>query len=100
MSNTKAELVLKEQRDVLPNSFVQQIIWRVPVPVLGCTHHYKYRLAYIVAGKCVLRYDNERGKGDHRHFVEIESDYEFISLERLNADFDADVGIWNRWRSR
>jgi len=36
-------------------------------PVPPCTHCYKYRLVYIVDGVKVLGYDNERGKGDHRH---------------------------------
>jgi hypothetical protein len=30
-------------------------------------HELWYRLALVVGGKCVLRYDNEAGKGDHRH---------------------------------
>jgi hypothetical protein len=35
-----------------------------------------------------------RGKGDHRHLGEREEDYNFISLERLLADFEHDVNEW------
>jgi len=56
---------------------------------------YKYRLAYIVNGKCVLRYDNERGKGDHRHFDGVESLYAFSSPDQLMADFNSDILRWN-----
>jgi hypothetical protein len=37
------------------------------------------------------RYDNERGKGDHRHFMDQESAYAFVSLEMLMDDFQAEV---------
>jgi hypothetical protein len=36
-------------------------------------------------------YDNERGKGDHRHFQGIETAYRFISVEQLVSDFWSDV---------
>ena len=55
----------KELRD--DGSIVEIAIWRLPEPLPPCAHGYKYRLAYVVGGVCVVRYDNERGKGDHRH---------------------------------
>jgi hypothetical protein len=76
---------------VLGNVAVQESIWAVPQPVPGCAHGYKYSLALIVNGECILRYDNERGKGDHRHFMGQESAYAFESLERLMDDFQAEV---------
>jgi hypothetical protein len=36
-------------------------------------------------------YDNERGKGNHRHFRGVEAPYKFNSVEQLMADFWADV---------
>ena len=36
---------------------------------------WRNRLAYVVRGVCVLRYDNEAGKGDHRHFGSGERPY-------------------------
>jgi hypothetical protein len=35
--------------------------------VRGSRHQYKYRLVLVVNDDCVLRYDNEAGKGDHKH---------------------------------
>jgi len=36
-------------------------------------------------------YDNERGKGDHRHFLGVETAYAFVSVKKLMADFWSDV---------
>ena len=64
----RAELLLHERHQISQDSFAELRVWRVPSPVRGSAHVYKYSLAYVVAGQCVLRYDNEAGKGDHRHF--------------------------------
>jgi len=50
-------------------------------------------------GECVLRLDNEAGKGDHLHFGSIESNYRFISINQLLADFDKYVRRWNHENS-
>ena len=50
----------------------------------------------VVKGVCVVRYDNEVGKGDHRHFNEKESAYTFQTPEKLIADFQRDIARWNR----
>jgi hypothetical protein len=42
-------------------------IWEVASPVIGSAHKLKYSLFYGVNGKRLVGYDNERGKGDHRH---------------------------------
>ena len=39
----------------------------------------------------MVGYDNETGKGDHRHFEGEETGYEFSSVEKLVGDFLADV---------
>jgi len=59
-----------------------------------CTHGYKYRLVYIVNGVRVLGYDNERGKGDHRHLDGTQSPYTFTTPTQLLADFRHDVERW------
>ena len=76
-------------------SFAELVLWRVPTSVPGSTHDYKYRLAYVVDAVCVVRYDNEIGKGDHRHFGGAESKYRFGTPERLMADFQSDIARWN-----
>jgi hypothetical protein len=90
----KAERLLDERHQVSGAAFVELRIWRVPTPVHGSEHFYKYALAYVVNGVCVLRYDNEAGKGDHRHFGQIETPYHYESPARLLADFWADVNNW------
>lgn len=77
------------------NAFAELVLWRVPTAVQGSTHEFKYRLAYVVDGVCILRYDNEIGKGDHRHFGGRESAYAFKSPEQLIADFQRDIARWN-----
>ena len=46
------------------------------------------------SGACFVRYDNERGKGDHRHAGGVETSYEFTDLNTLPADFERDVTNW------
>lgn len=82
---------VRNKKLVLGKVAIEERIWAVPHPVSGSAHGYKYSLALIVDGECVLRYDNERGKGDHRHFRGQESAYAFVSLEKLTDDFQADV---------
>lgn len=81
------------------HAFAELVLWRVPAPVKGSLHEYKYRLAYVVKGRCVVRYDNEVGKGDHRHFGVKESSYAFTTPEGLLADFQRDIARWNRENS-
>ena len=100
MSNRKAILIIDERELFSPGTFVELIMWQLPEPIPGCAHSYKYRLAYVVSDECVLRYDNERGKGDHRHFAGVETPYVFRSVEQLHADFLSNVQVWNKWRSR
>jgi len=42
-----------------------------------------------------VRYDNERGKGDHRHLAGREDDYAFTTVEQLLADFRRDIENWS-----
>ena len=93
MSNMKAELLMRERR-VLEVGFVEVIVWGLPEPLSGSTHSFKYRLAYVVEGECMLRYDNESGKGDHRHMGGQESTHVFVSVDQLLDDFLADVARW------
>lgn len=70
---------------------VEIVIWRVPEPVPPSEHPFKYRLVYIVGGKRVVGYDNERGKGDHKHVAGHEKPYHFTDVDKLFADFWRDV---------
>ena len=68
---------------------------RLPRAPRGSAHRFKYRLALVQAGLiCVLRYDNEAGKGDHRHIGQREERYVFSDVDTLLADFWRDVEAW------
>jgi hypothetical protein len=79
----------KEVRD--DGSIVQIVIWELPEPLPPCAHNYKYRLFFGRAGHEYVRYDNERGKGDHRHVGGRQSPYAFSTVEQLLDDFERDV---------
>jgi hypothetical protein len=82
----------KEVRD--DGSLIEIVVWELSEPLTMSTHRYKYRLYQGSAGVSRVRYDNERGKGDHRHIGEREEDYVFATLEQLLEDFRRDVENW------
>jgi hypothetical protein len=86
------QLVIKD-RVRKGDALIERVVWVVPVPVPGCTHRFKYRLYCGRNGATVVRYDNESGKGDHRHLGKNERQqaYRFTTLEQLIMDFEADV---------
>jgi hypothetical protein len=96
----KANLLLHRRIVLAIDAFAEITVWRVPQSVPPSGHQFKYRLAYVVAGQCVLRYDNERGKGDHRHLGADEESYPFTTPEQLMADFNADILRWNHENGR
>jgi hypothetical protein len=100
MSNMRVVLVIRRRVILAEDAFVEIVVWRLPRAVPPSKHAFKYRLAYVVVGECVLRYDNELGKGDHRHFGDAERSYRFSTPERLMADFRADIRRWNHENGR
>jgi len=95
MANMKAVELVRTRIVYSPTSFAELVLWQLPRVRAGSAHRYKYRLAYVVNGECVLRYDNESGKGDHRHFGGRERPYSFSTPEKLLADFERDIARWN-----
>jgi hypothetical protein len=87
-------LLLNERRVLTENAFVEVVVWLLDKPTSKSCHNYKYRLALILNNQCVLRYDNEAGKGDHRHFGDNETPYVFVSPQTLLEDFWNDVKKW------
>ncbi len=100
MSNMKATLLVRRRVVLALDAFAEIVVWQVPQPVQPSVHSFRYRLAYIVGDTCVVRYDNERGKGDHRHYGKTEEPYGFSTPDRLMSDFAADVARWNRENGR
>ena len=70
---------------------IEMVIWRLPNVDAERPHGLKYRLVYVKEGKRLVGYDNERGKGDHKHIGDQEQGYAFQSVEQLLDDFWNDV---------
>jgi Family of unknown function (DUF6516) len=83
----------KEVRD--DGSIVEVVVWELPEPVPPCNHRFKYRLFYGTPEQERVRYDNERGKGDHRHARGREEPYVFVSVDQLLDDFERDIEDWS-----
>lgn len=82
----KAELLFHQRIDYDDGAIVE-MLWRVPSPVPPTSRGLKYSLFYGRPGIRAVGYDNERGKGDHRHFQGAETEYAFDTVEPLMADF-------------
>ena len=88
------QLLLHERRIVSEGRFAEMVIWQLPKPVSGSRHAFKYRLAFVVDEVCVLRFDNETGKGDHKHVGADEVPYAFTTLPQLVEDFWSEIDGW------
>lgn len=95
MQYMKAVLLARTKDIRSDGAIVEVVVWALPAPVPPSRHHYKYRLYYGMPGDNRVRYDNERGKGDHRHVGEIEMDYVFTTIDRLLDDFERDIESWS-----
>ena len=87
----KVELLFEQRVDFEGGAILEIVLWRVPLPVPPSAHRLKYSLFYGRPGVREVGYDNERGKGDHRHFQGAETPYTFSTVEQLMNDFWSDV---------
>ncbi len=85
--NMQATLIYRFEQDFDDGAMVRMLIWKVPEPVPPSPHPHKYRLVYIENGKRIIGFDNERGKGDHRHEGGNEFPYRFVDVATLVKDF-------------
>lgn len=86
-----ATLIFKEKLIFPDGAILEGVIWQLPKKSTERPHGLKYRLYYGPPGQRIIGYDNERGKGDHRHYRDQELKYRFTTVEQLVADFLADV---------
>ncbi len=86
-----AKLIFKDRYTFDDGALVEMTIWQTPEPVPPSEHRLKYSLFYGRPGKRIIGYDNERGKGDHKHILDKETAYVFVSIDRLIDDFLNDV---------
>jgi hypothetical protein len=94
----KAELITRFRDVAADGTGMELVVWKVPVPVAPSPHGYKYRLVYVENGVRVVGFDNERGKGDHKHVGGEEQPYRFVDVDRLIEDFITEVEKWKRGR--
>jgi Family of unknown function (DUF6516) len=88
---SKATLIFHRKRVFDDGSISEIRLWQVPSPVRGSAHGFKYSLYYGCSGERWIGYDNEAGKGDHRHCGPHEGRYVFATPEQLIEDFLTDV---------
>ncbi len=69
---------------------IQRRVKAVASPVPPSTHRYKYSLYCGKDGVRLVAYDNERGKGDHKHILGEEHPYVFTTWQQMLDDFAAD----------
>ena len=86
-----ASLIFRRKLVFPDGAILEAVIWRLPVASSERPHGLKYRLYYGKDGRRIVGYDNELGKGDHRHLGDQEEPYVFRTVEQLWADFMADV---------
>lgn len=58
----KAAELFRRRISFSESAVAELVLWQLPARLPGSTHPYKYRLAYVVDGLGVLRYDNEAGQ--------------------------------------
>ena len=79
-------------KSLLPDgSIVEMVILQLPSASPERLHGLKYRLFYGRDGQRIVGYDNERGKGDHKHIMDVQKRYKFTTVDKLVADFLADI---------
>lgn len=86
-----ATLIYHDKSALPEGGVVEMKIWALPRITPERAHGLKYSLYYGRDGVRIVGYDNEAGKGDHRHLGKREEAYRFTTVDRLIADFMADV---------
>ncbi|RUM87419.1 MAG: hypothetical protein DSZ23_05855 [Thermodesulfatator sp.] len=88
----RARLIYRSKLLYPDGAVREMVIWQLPQESPDRPHGLKYRLYYgDPKGRCLVRYDNETGKGDHRHLKGQEESYHFQTVEKLVADFQRDI---------
>ena len=91
MQYMKTTLIYRKTETRADGVKLDMVIWQLPSETADRSHGIKYRLWAGRAGKTLVRYDNEAGKGDHKHVGAVEMPYVWRGLEWLVADFVAEV---------
>jgi hypothetical protein len=88
----KAMLIIHRKKVDEEGNITEMSIWKLPKTSIDRSHGIKYRCYFGDSfGRCIVRYDNESGKGDHKHVGKTEEPYMFDSVEKLMRDFITDI---------
>jgi len=85
-----AYLLHKEKRELGKYEFIELKVFAVPQSEVFA-EGIKYSLSFVKNGICILRYDNEKTKGHHRHLMGEESKIQFDGIRNLMDNFLAEV---------
>ena len=87
-----ARLLYREKYIYSDGAIREMVLWQLPHKTPDRSHGLRCRLYYgLNDGTCLVRFDNESGKGDHKHVGSREKSYRFIDVETLVADFIAEI---------
>jgi hypothetical protein len=95
-----ATLIFRSRFVYADGAIREMALWKLPRPTPERPHGLKYRLHYKSVEGTVVRYDNEIGKGDHRHVGAREERYLFRGVEMLVEDFLNDIDRTRGARNR
>ena len=91
MQYMKAVLIYRKTELRADGVKLDMVIWQLPHATPDRLHGLKYRLWAGRGGATLVRYDNERGKGDHRHTAAGERPYVWRGMVALGGGFLNDV---------
>jgi hypothetical protein len=92
----KAKKVFHDKSVFPDGTIVEMVLWELPAATADHPQRLKYRLHYGLPGKTLVRYDNEKGKGHHKHLGATEQQYNFKDVDSLVSDFLKDVESYRK----
>jgi Family of unknown function (DUF6516) len=90
----KATLILDTKTVLQDGRILQRKIWQLSQPEPGRPFGWKYSLYCGIGGRTIVRYDNETGKGDHRHVGAQERESAYV-LPPLRNFWRISRAKWN-----
>lgn len=92
----KADLITRFRNASEDGTGIEMAVWRVSESPPPSEHQYKYRLVYVEDGQRAVGFDNQRGKGDHKHVGNQQLPYVFVTVDKLIEDFIEEVERWKQ----
>jgi hypothetical protein len=87
-----ARLLYHEKYIYSDGALREMVLWQLPHKTPDRPHGFKYRLYFGLSdGTCLVQFDNESGKGDHKYIGGQQEAYQFVNVETLVADFLAEI---------